>query len=184
MTCGANIWGPFCNYAPSLLNSYFSNPGFVAPASGQPCACIKITECFSFSSPSRFHRTLPSMDSLPFETNTERPAYPTPDEGKGDTGIPSIPSYWQYDTNRRASFFPGLRRLVFLVFRFLCLIAFGAGNLKKLWNACYPNPQDKESEEKREKAWESEATRVKERLEHLNLVVRPPSVNEHFVGFD
>ena len=121
------------------------------------------------------------MDSLPLGTNTERLSYP---DKKGDTGIPPIPSFWKYNDIQGDSFFPGPRRLVFLVFRFLCLIVFGSGNLGKLWDACYDIPLglDKEREKERQDAWETEAKRVKERLEHLNTVVCPQIVDRCFAG--
>ena len=128
------------------------------------------------------------MSSLPFETDTERRSYPTPDEKKKGVEIPQIEPYWEYDDTQVHSAFPGPRRLMFLVFRFLCLIAFGSGNLGTLWNACYDIPQGlgeekkKEREKERQGVWEAEAKRVKERLDHLNTVVRPQIVDRRFAG--
>ena len=123
------------------------------------------------------------MGSLQYHANTAQSTNPTADPEKG--GDSGIPSHWKYDI-QGDSFFPGSRRLGFLVFRFLCLIAFGSGNLGKLWDACHEIPPglDKESKKERQDAWDTEATRVKERLEHLNTVVRPQIVDRRFAGFD
>lgn len=113
------------------------------------------------------------MDSVLLGATPAQPAHFLSDEkGEGAT-VPEMPSHWQLDKGQGNG---SWRRPVYLVHRFLCLVAFGSGGLQRIWESSYPGCPAK--------AWKDEMEIQQKRFEHINLLVRPQSIDRHFAGFD
>ena len=94
------------------------------------------------------------------------------DEKPEGTKIPDMPTYWDFKKYNVQSWFDR-RRFIYLVNRFLCVIGFGTGDLHRIWKGSYPNCSEEE--------FDKVSERLRLRLEHLNLVVRPRRFNGHFL---
>ena len=77
--------------------------------------------------------------------------------------VPRIESHWTFEDGGYPTF-PPLRLVLRVIFQFLCLISFGHKNLGPIWAACYRGCEEED--------WNKRRDAIRERLEHVNVVVR------------
>lgn len=95
-----------------------------------------------------------------------------------DPDIPDIPPHWIFDRDELPQKYPYFypRLYILVLHRLLCVFGFGVGNLRKIWYVSYPGCPTE--------MWERERDRLRLRLEHINLVVRPQGFDRYFAGFE
>ena len=100
------------------------------------------------------------------------------DDGAQDAQVLELPLHWIFERGNhpwKHYRFCWCSPVLWL-HRFLCNIGFGVGNLYKVREVSYPScPAE---------VWEDERDRLRKRLEHINLVVRPQGFDGQFSGFD
>ena len=84
--------------------------------------------------------------------------------------MPDLPEHWKFGKGIDPIEIPQNPRL--FIHRSLCLISFGCGNLQAVWERSHTS------------AWRTTRKDMKERLQHVNVVVRLSWPNEDFVGAD
>ena len=93
-----------------------------------------------------------------------------------DTNPRIPPPHWTFGRGGYPTFFL-LHSVLRALFQFLCLISFGHKNLKPIWAVCYRGCKEED--------WEKKRDAIRERLQHVNVVVRlQQSPDEFSAGLD
>ena len=94
---------------------------------------------------------------------------------QGGGGIPDVPPHWMFERDGGRSVFPG-RPFVHFLYQFFCVIGFGYPSPRDFWEVSYPGCPVEVVERARDK--------LRQRFEHVNIVVRCQSFGGRVAGFD
>ena len=123
-----------------------------------PCACIKPIELIStFPHPLRMNST--SSNTIDLERGTYFRNHKSE-----DAQIPEIPSHWVFGGGGDSSKHFCWRPFTHFLHHLFCVIGLGHASLHSVWKDSYPGCPDE--------VWEKGRDRLRERLEHINIVVR------------
>jgi len=82
-----------------------------------------------------------------------------------ETIVPEMPSHWVFERDEHSKhWYLSWHRFAHFLYRVFCVIGLGHADLKTVWVTTHPNcPVE---------IWEAGRNSLRERLEHVNLVVR------------